>query len=682
MRFDEVLRSDSFLEYAFLRWVLSPVAKPDLVPFCTAQSVIKSRDRTYRADYEIQGVEKCFVIELDGFAHHGSREAFTYDRIRQNDLLAEGKQVLRFTYDSIRLHTETCGRQLIAALSIDPRLRTLLQAHPVFERPQMESDPMAALKPSPSLARPTFNNPYFASIYGRLDCSPLRDCQREAYASLAGYFSEGGKRAACVMSVGAGKTVLGVLSSLAFTKRRALVITPGTVIRGTFDRAFDHEAVGNALYGLPGGPLTPGCPPPKVLTLERESGAISGITRDQLLSADVILTNFHSLGDADSRDGLLSKLLPEDIDFIVIDEAHIAAADSYIRALEYFKGARALLMSACFQRLDGKPIDADVVYRYRLIDSIADGHAKTPSFHRFEPEVSETIYQFTWPSGTVEEIRGRDALLELLANPRKLAHITAKSTESIRSIVRTVRNRLTLQEATLNPIRPRALFSALGERHAQQIAQVAEEEGIPCSYLHHSMSDARIRSVRERFESESGDLSAIVQLKMLGQGYDFPPICVVSPMRPYGSFSEFYQFVGRGIRVVKLPSSRSESCAKDQSLDVVFHTEMGLDDHIDTLCLENDMDPKSMQQQLELETQGLMGMSDSNESQIASEGATVLFERGTIVERMIHGSDRVEGHRLERLGQAYAQRYSAYVQTTPNPVSFEQFQEIINALGK
>ena len=30
-------------------------------------------------------------------------------------------------------------------------------------------------------------------------------------------------------------------------------------------------------------------------------------------------------------------------------------------------------MSACFQRLDGKPIDADVVYRYRLIDSIADG---------------------------------------------------------------------------------------------------------------------------------------------------------------------------------------------------------------------------------------------------------------------------------------------------------------------
>ena len=91
------------------------------------------------------------------------------------------------------------------------------------------------------------------------------------------------------------------------------------------------------------------------------------------------------------------------------------------------------------------------------------------------------------------------------------------------------------------------LFSALGERHAEQIARIAEEHGIPCSYLHHSMTESRIRATRERFEQESGDLQGIVQLKMLGQGYDFPPITVVVPMRPYGSFSDFYQFVGRGI---------------------------------------------------------------------------------------------------------------------------------------
>ena len=46
-------------------------------------------------------------------------------------------------------------------------------------------------------------------------------------------------------------------------------------------------------------------------------------------------------------------------------------------------------MSACFQRLDGKPIDADVVYRYRLIDSIADGNAKNLRVRRFAPDVAQ-----------------------------------------------------------------------------------------------------------------------------------------------------------------------------------------------------------------------------------------------------------------------------------------------------
>lgn len=98
------------------------------------------------------------------------------------------------------------------------------------------------------------------------------------------------------MSVGAGKTALGVLACIAFSRRRALIVTPGNVIRGTFDKAFDHEAVRNVLYGLSAGPLIPGCPPPSVLTLDRDAGPIRAVTREQLSAADVILTNFHSLG--------------------------------------------------------------------------------------------------------------------------------------------------------------------------------------------------------------------------------------------------------------------------------------------------------------------------------------------------------------------------------------------------
>ena len=135
-------------------------------------------------------------------------------------------------------------------------------------------------------------------------------------------------------------------------------------------------------------------------------------------------------------------------------------------------------MSACFQRLDGKPIDADVVYRYRLIDSIADGNAKNLRVQRFAPDAEQTTYEIVWPDGGREEIVGREAVLEMIKDERKLARITAKSNEPIRQIMRTAKAALDHQAELLHPVKPRVLFSALGERHAEQIARTAEEHGI------------------------------------------------------------------------------------------------------------------------------------------------------------------------------------------------------------
>jgi superfamily II DNA or RNA helicase len=409
------------------------------------------------------------------------------------------------------------------------------------------------------------------------------------------------------------------------------------------------------------------------------------VTREDLLGADVIVTNFHSMGTGEDEDDLLSKLRHEDIDLLVVDEAHIAASDSYPRTFKHFDGARMLLMSACFQRLDGRPIDADVVYRYRLIDSIADGHAKNLRVHRFAPDAAQTTYEMVWPDGSREEIVGRDALLELVRDERKLARITAKSDAPIRLLMREVKAALDRQAELLYPVKPRVLFSALGERHAEQIARIAEEHGIPCSYLHHSMTEARIRATRDRFEQESGDLQGIVQLKMLGQGYDFPPITVVVPMRPYGSFGEFYQFVGRGIRVLQHPALSGRVGPDRQFLDVIYHAEMGLDEHIDTIYRENDMDPQAAHVIPEDwkaagEGEGLPGTRGHDTA--GRPEAFVLFERGAIEQRIVHDEERVERRRAEREQEALAQRYSAYAQTTDNPVTFEQFVQVMKQFGE
>lgn len=680
----EKLHSESFLEYAFLRWILTPAVRLDAIKFLKPQEAVKLNERSYRIDYAIFGSEIKIAVELDGFEFHGSRQAFSYDRLRQNDLQAAGWTILRFSYDSLRCETVRCVMQLQAVLLMDSQLAEFVIESPIVEQPEMTPDPLYALSKSPFLkkaATDTDKESYFEIVQTKINLNTLRDCQREALAALGNYYGNGGSKAACVMSVGSGKTALGVTAALAFSRRRTLVITPGSVIRGTFGKAFDHQALGNVLYGLPNGPLIPGTKPPEVLTLDREEGAIRRITRENLLAADIIITNFHSLGTGNDSDDILAKLTARDVDMIIVDEAHIAAADSYQRTFQHFPAARTLLMSACFQRLDGKLLDADVVYRYRLIDSIADGHAKNLRIRRFEPRAEETAYEMIWADGSREEIIGRETLLELLKDEKKLSRVVAKSDASIRQIMREVRNALDLQTELLYPVKPRILFAAMGERHAEQISRIAEDYGIPCSHLHYSMTEGRISSIRSRFENDSGDLQGIVQLKMLGQGYDFPPITIVVPMRPYGSFGEFYQFIGRGIRVLQHPALTGRLKPEHQFLDIVYHDEMGLDDHIETIYRENDMDPHTahdipaqLQNQPNIDADKLPGTRGAETANHPE--AFVLFERGDIEKRIVHDEVRVEQRKQEREMEALAGRYSAYAQTSENPISFEQFVRI------
>jgi superfamily II DNA or RNA helicase len=612
--------------------------------------------------------------------------------LRQNDLHAAGRTVIRFSYDSIRLETARCIDQLQCLLALDSLLSSFLLSDPLVETPEMDPDPLAALKPSPLFSGQAVGvkgadavTSYFDDARQKLNLKTLRQCQSEAFVALGNYYGSGGKTAACVMSVGAGKTALGVLACLAFSQRRAMVVTPGNVIRGTFGQALDHEALRNVLYGLPRGPLIPGCPPPNVLTLDREVGPIKTVTHEQLVGADIILTNFHSLGTGADPDDLLAKLSNEDIDYVVVDEAHIVAAASYQRTFRHFANARTLLMSACFQRLDGKPIDADVVYRYRLIDSIADGNAKNLRVRRFAPNPEQTTYEIVWPDGLREEILGKNAVLDMIKDERKLVRITAKSNEPIRQVMRAVRSALAEQKEKLAPIKPRVLFSALGERHAEQIAEVAQEYGIPCAHLHHSMTEARIKSIRSRFETESGDLQGIVQLKMLGQGYDFPPITVVVPMRPYGSFAEFYQFIGRGIRVISHPALVGRTAPGQQFLDIIYHGELGLDDHINTIYLENDMDPITLHEipdnwekgSSDTELPGTRGADTAGRPE-----AFVVFEQGALQSHQVHDQDRVERRREERELEALAQRYAKYAQSSPSPLPFEKYAEVVKSLNE
>jgi hypothetical protein len=49
---------------------------------------------------------------------------------------------------------------------------------------------------------------------------------------------------------------------------------------------------------------------------------------------------------------------------------------------------------------------------------------------------------------------------------------------------------------------------------------------------------------------------------------------------------------------------------------------------------------------------------------------------------VVHDAERVEQRRLEREQEALAQRYANYVQTTPTPVTFDQFVQVMRQFSE
>jgi hypothetical protein len=153
-------------------------------------------------------------------------------------------------------------------------------------------------------------------------------------------------------------------------------------------------------------------------------------------------------------------------------------------------------------------------------------------------------------------------------------------------------------------------------------------------------------------------------------------------MRPYGSFSEFYQFVGRGIRVLVHPAFEGRLKPSEQYLDIIYHAELGLDGHIETIYRENDMDPSAME---ELAARSSRGVSPevpgTRGHDVASRPeAFVLFEQGTVQQSVVHDQARVDKRRAERELEGLAQKYAAYAASSANPVTFQQYVELLRAL--
>lgn len=130
------LRADSPLEEAFVRRVLTPATLPSVISHTQPQYEVPCGARKHRVDYALLGTSHKIAIELDGYAYHSDRKAFTADRVRQNELALAGFLILRFTYEMVQGDPGRCVAQLQAAMRLDPVLRGYVDSAPRREAPQ------------------------------------------------------------------------------------------------------------------------------------------------------------------------------------------------------------------------------------------------------------------------------------------------------------------------------------------------------------------------------------------------------------------------------------------------------------------------------------------------------------------------------------------------------------------
>jgi len=372
----------------------------------------------------------------------------------------------------------------------------------------------------------------FATVVANIENNErLREPQREAHKHVRQHFEKGLAPAIIQIPVGCGKT--GIIATLPFgiSQGRALVIAPNTTIRRGIAEAIEagHPKFflgkANVLSSFADGPF--------VAVLDGPQANIHDCTESHF-----VVTNIQQL--ASSADRWLPQFPPNFFDMILVDEGHHNVAESWRKVFDRFPDAKVVSLTATPFRSDGRPVTGEVVYRYPYAKAMLAGYIK--QIHSINVAPSEIYFTYRGESQrhTLEEVMA----LREEAWFRKGVALAPECNASI--VDASIGRMRELRSATGQ--RQQIIAAACSIDHARQIRALYEQRNISAREIYSEMDpDQQERVI---CALESGAIDCIVQVQMLGEGFDHPPLGVAAVFRPFRSLSPYVQFVGRIMRVM------------------------------------------------------------------------------------------------------------------------------------
>ncbi len=400
---------------------------------------------------------------------------------------------------------------------------------------------------------------FFTSLDYKIDGNlNLREPQRDAYMRVVEFFGAGKNKAIIQIPVGCGKTGLAAILPFGLAKGRVLVIAPNLTIKDGLYEAMDITNRPKCFWRKAGvlddAQMVAG---PLACTLE--TGNITVATKSH-----VVITNIHQL--ATSVEKWLHQFPNNFFDMVIVDEAHHSAADSWKKVLERFPSAKVIHLTATPFRSDRQEIDGELVFRYSFRSATLKGYIKRLKASYVAPSQIELAFNDergrTYTLDEVMKLKEEDWFSRgvALAGPCN-EHIVDASLEK-------------LEELRQSGTRHQLIAVACSINHARSIRSLYTERGFNAEIIHSHQTPEEQAAVLTALKN--GTLDCIIQVQMLGEGFDHPLLSVAAIFRPFRSLSPYIQFVGRIMRVVV----QNDPTHPDNMGHIVTHIGMNVDQRL------------------------------------------------------------------------------------------------------
>ena len=220
----------------------------------------------------------------------------------------------------------------------------------------------------------------------------------------------------------------------------------------------------------------------------------------------------------------LEEFKDDDFDYLIVDEAHHAAADTYQKVLAYFKPAFTLGLTATPERADDKSIleiFKNTAHKLDIQTAVEIGELVPVRCIRIHTNIDLTKVRFNSVQYNIRDLESK-------------IYVPERNKLIVDTWMQYVRDKRTV------------VFCA-SVKHAEQIAELFRAQGIHAAAVSGGMKKSERMEFQEKFVNR--EIQVLCACDLLNEGWDCPEIEVLFMARPTMSKVLYTQQLGRGMRL-------------------------------------------------------------------------------------------------------------------------------------